>query len=261
MIWVELFGLPASGKSTCASALLGALRRRGFIVYGRDEGVRRCLRFRDGLILNAAKTFLPHVRDRINGTDYAMPELCDFASKHPDVVSEVFAAMSRRPLQPRDRRSGLGPAFRTFAEYELATSRLGPNEVIVHDEGIAHRCYTLFGYLDEPVPAAEIANYVRSAPTIDCAVWTDVSPETSEERIERRALGVPRPWLASLPVEDRVACLRRGRDCLSAIAQALSTKGIPLLHVNNELPRAKSEATIEEWVTSIEGKLRGHGLS
>lgn len=256
MIWIELLGLPASGKSTHAAILTAALRRRGFAAYGRSEGLAKCLRARDGVLLGAAKLLAPGVRKRLDNTDYAMPELCSFAARNPAAVAAVLDSLARRQLPDRDRRTWVVPTFRTLAEYQMAAERLATSDIMVHDEGLAHRCYTMFGYLNEPAPTVEIETYLRHTPRIDFAVWTDVTPEASNERIENRGLGGPRVWFADMPLAQRIACLTRGRECLATVARTIECAGVPLLRIDNNRPAGEAETAIESWVTSIEGQLR-----
>jgi hypothetical protein len=192
----------------------------------------------------------------MDDTDYAMPELCAFATRYPGVVAGVLESLDRRQLPQRDRRTWVVPAFRTFAEYQMAADHLAASDIIVHDEGLAHRCFTMFGYLDEPVPSGEIESYVRLAPRIDYAVWTDVSPEVSNSRIEQRGLGPPRLWFNGLSTPERVARLEHGRECLAAIAMELGNAGVPLLRIDNALPAEDGNRTIEAWISQIAPQLR-----
>lgn len=240
---IEFCGVPGSGKSTLCAALLQACGR-GSGILGRDEALTRCLLRRDdGQIKNTLKRFPGWVWRRFLDTPYAMDELRRFMADHMGLSGTVMQALAGRKLSSRDNDIVWGSFIRTFVEFELARRHLRDDETLVMDEGFAHRAFTLFGYVDEPLPVAELERYAAAIPLPDHVVFVDTSPTVCDERLSTRPA---RPFqypiqLADMSRDRRVVQLEHGAACLRRLVDALAVRGTRVLRVDSNEPAAADE--------------------
>jgi hypothetical protein len=237
---IELCGVPGAGKSTACAALVadaGSAAR----ALGREAAMLRCLRRRDdGLLKNTLKRLPGWVWKRIMDTAYAMDELRRFMADHIALSDHVMHTLHARALSPRDADIVWGAFMRTFVEYELARRFLRDDETLIMDEGFAHRAFTLFGYLDEALPEADLERYAALVPLPDRVILVDTPPPVCAERLAARPA---RPFqfpiqLADMTPERRVAQLEHGAACLRRVADALEARGAHVVRIDTSQPGA-----------------------
>ncbi|MBN1558073.1 MAG: hypothetical protein JW951_08000 [Lentisphaerae bacterium] len=233
---IEFCGIPGSGKSRVIAAWRRAQGGAPAGVLGRREAMLRCLRRRnDGRLKNAMKRLPPCVWERFMGTDYAAGALRRFLAGHTGLAALVTAAVAERDLSARDADIVLGACFCTFTEYALAAAYLRDTELLAADEGFAHRAFTLFGYVDEPVPDAAIRRYAELIPAPDALVWVRTPPDLCEARMAARPAEPFRYpiQLAALNPAARTARLARGAACLEVAVAVLEARGVDVRRVDN----------------------------
>ncbi len=194
---VELIGLPAAGKSTVAAELVEELVGQGrrpvtFPADARELAGRSAT----GRVLTAL-TFGMR-RESIRWLSYRLVSgmgTIRFVLAHSALVGRLVvrgrlrhegaAVGERRPLYWLLRHAGDRAMFR----------RLGrPDEVLIADEGFAHRVVQLFaGPSESPDPTA-VAGYLNEVDRADLYVRLRVDRETAEARLRTRGTWA---WLKS----------------------------------------------------------------
>lgn len=230
---LELMGLPGSGKSTVAEALLRDIRRLGGGWQSKDDAIRRCLRHRDdGLLRNLLKR-LPHVVwEPLAGSRHAMLELHAFASTHVPLWQLWLEVMNRQPMPEAWRQCVLYAFFMRCIERQLLDAHLRDDEGVVVEEGFALGVITMLGCLPPGTPCeSDVDRYVRHMPAPEAVIWIDADPDTCEARLRQRPV-MPLLWEHCSDAELR-AQLAYGRHCFELAARAFERRGIPVCRVPN----------------------------
>jgi thymidylate kinase len=251
---IEFCGLPGSGKTTLCGVFVGALNRVRAGTLGREAAVRVCLRRRDdGLLKNGLKRLPAFFWERFMASDYALPELQAFAGGHAGLLAHICRGLADRNVPVRRRQVILGACFRNFVELELAGTHLRPGETFVMDEGNSHRALTLYGYLDDPAPAAEIREFADLIPKPDVVFWTDAEPETCEHRMATRGKKpYTRPFeLDDLTRSERLRRLEQCRDCARTVTERLRTRGVEAIRIDANGEEREAAASMATWAARL----------
>jgi hypothetical protein len=230
---IEFTGLPGSGKSSLARALLGQARRSGPTLLENDEAVRRCVRRRDdGRLGNLLKRLPVPLWEPILGGSRALAELQAFAGEHVPLLDLLFEALDRDEVRSASRQCIIYAFFKRCAERRLMDAHLAPDEGVVVEEGFARGLLTMLGGL--PPGGADdlvIERYVQTMPAPFAVFWVDIDPEECAARLRRRP-ELPLVWAGSSDGE-LLAHLKFGRRCLESGARAMERAGIPVCRVSN----------------------------
>jgi hypothetical protein len=234
VIYVECFGLPASGKSFLSGILCDALRRAGKSVFSREEALSICRsRSEGGMASLLVRAWSREHRKQSLSYRPSIEALSTFAASNVQLLASVFSLVKGKGLDQDELRRGINNLFRSCVEFQMVHESFGTGDIVVFDEGLAHRCFTLFGYTEGSLAPEETAAYVRAMPKIDFSLWADVDPEASEDRIVGRGSPPPRHWFAGLSRQERVARLRNGRGILKSIAGFLAEGGEEITRIDN----------------------------
>jgi hypothetical protein len=184
---IELFGLPGSGKSFLADALLRRLKELGINALDRQTAVRLCLRRRyDGPLMAVLKK-LPHaVWGRLVHEHHCLPELLNFFARHPALAALYQQELSRSGASESTIRNLLGAFAASCVERQLFECHGAADELILADEGFCHRFFTLYGNLSIVCDRDEIKQYVELLPPIQGAIFVSTSIETCIKRMQKR---------------------------------------------------------------------------
>ncbi len=112
-----------------------------------------------------------------------------FAAKHPQLTWQLIRSQRQRPpaADVRERRVSHW-FFHHAGAYEFFRSYARPDEVIIFDEGFAHRVVQLFSSSVEVPDEERIVTYLDQIPRPDLLVVVQASRETCEQRIYSRGL-------------------------------------------------------------------------
>ncbi len=231
---IEFMGVPGSGKTTCASLLRTCLHKRGIPALDEQAALRLAVRRRDdGILKNMMKRFPPWLWERFLGPGYAMEELLEFMAAQAPLWATVMEAMSRRGMDAEEAKIMLRGLLKNSREYALLET-LTESPLYTVEEGFAHRAFTVFGYLDEPVPHDELKRYADLIPCCDLVVRVSLEPEICAQRLEtRRPIGLS-DRLQRLTADQRIALLSHGVACIEIAAQRLIERGSRVVAVQTE---------------------------
>lgn len=188
---VELIGPPGAGKTTLLPMVSAFFEELGLRAYPWVEAARPCAR--RTLAGATAVHLAPEVFHRpllwqIFDRHSALYRL-KFMAKYPQLTWYLARSQRQRPPAADARERQVSHWFFHHAgTYEFFKSHARPDEVIIFDEGFAHRVVQLFSSSVEVPEAQQIADYLDQVPQPDLLVAVRASRKTCEQRIRSRGV-------------------------------------------------------------------------
>jgi thymidylate kinase len=193
LVFVEFVGLVGAGKSTFVVALNQLMRESGFQVWSLDQAVRLCVgRSRVGQWIEAfggASRFAPSLL-RLWLLVTLRFYMFLFMIEHPRLCMLAGRSQLHRDIPLWHRWLILGLFFDVAAGYRFLRDRLGPEEVVILDEGLLHRAVNLYAWEPRQLDARAVTRYFRLLPAMDLAVVVQAPVELALERATRRGLPI-----------------------------------------------------------------------
>jgi RecA/RadA recombinase len=242
---VEFTGVPGSGKSTLSSHALARARERGLeVVEGRAI---RPVYLQAGPMAWFVRHLLPftsfdHRRRRFYDQIELPLLLPRFAARHPRGWRLLRAELERiRGETPEEHERIERWMEREIRHFVMARARSSRLDLILCDEGIAHRCITLFASSRPELERTRLRRFLRCWALPDVVVQVRASSERCLERTRSRY--VPKRVRGKGDAALRAflgACATVGDE----IAQEARRRGLPALEIDNE------HASVEEFLGS-----------
>lgn len=201
---LEFVGLPGAGKSTLHSKLIARLSELnipvidGQSVAGKSAGheTRKSSKFR---------------RFR-----HYVVALCIYYGTIWMAFRQLAA--SRRSLGEKVL------AFRwvivALGRYQMAASLAGDRALVVFDEGIMQRAFTLFQDIGGAGGSEAVRSYVRSAPLPDVVVRVRVNPKIALRRLSQRDRGLSARFAEASP-EQLLRIMKDGQQMFDTMLEEL----------------------------------------
>jgi thymidylate kinase len=234
---VEFTGAPGSGKSTLASHVLARAREQGIAVVECREILPVYLK--TGPMAWLVRALLPaarfdHRRLRLH-QQFDHPLLLPrFAARHPRGWKLFRDELERiRTETPEEHARIERWVERGIRQFVMARARSSRLDLVLCDEGIAHRSITLFVSSRPELELARLRSFLRRWALPDVVVHVRASLERCAERTRSR--GVPKRLEGKGDAELRAfvgACAAVSDE----IAREARRRGFPTLEIDNEHP-------------------------
>lgn len=230
---VELFGAPGSGKTTLLPAVLESARHSQYRAYPVLEAARVVAgRTRPGRIVALMMPEYLH-KAALWWIYYVLSawSAARFALKRPKLVWYVGRSQRRRPPgAERRKRRVIYWFYRFTGSYGFFKRHLEQDEVVVFDEGFAHRAVQLFASSVEVPDDDQIAAYAGLLPKPDLLVYVDVPAVVCLERVRSRGV-----WarLADKDDADISRFVHNAHRAVGLMADQARRRGWPLVEVEN----------------------------
>jgi len=245
---VEFLGVPGSGKTTLAAALVAARAD----AHSLEDSVRIAIaRTGSDRVTRLAARLTRRSSGRLFSAAYArssdrLSALVRFATLHPEALQSVLAAQSARADRDRDPDVVLGWVINLMARYQLATEP-GISGWLVIDEGFAQRALALFaaGWSTDDEP--ELLAYLESVPRPDVLVLVDLPAEVAVGRLGGRG------WSERLTQADD----RTRRGFLDAAGVVAARVADVAAGAGGVVTRGSGEAPVPDSVDLIAATLSG----
>ena len=189
---IEFMGTSGSGKSTLIPCLLRILRDDGLTAMPATEAIPHYMRkTRFGRLICALTP--PSLQESVMRAFFDFPlsrfYVVKFAASRPQLASYVVNSQLRRHIPWRHKWLILRLFFEMASWYQFL-QRQPSTEIVVFDEGFAHRVTHLFVSEVERPDNGRILAYLKLLPQSDLVIWVQAPVDTCLNRIHARGLQV-----------------------------------------------------------------------
>lgn len=231
---VEMLGAPGAGKTTMVAAVEEGCRAGGWTPF-TIERAARCFAART-VLGRLANRVLPHRFER--RAQWAVYRLASgwhtlrFAVEHHGLSRYLLASQRGRPAAGDAKgRRVVYWYLRMMGSYGFLRSQAAVNEVVVIDEGFAHRAVQLHASAVESPTAAQIAGYVAVLPRPALVVHVRASSATCWRRVQARGAWVRLSHRSPAEVGRFV---EHAHETVTLLRAELDRQGWPVLEVDND---------------------------
>lgn len=246
---VEFLGIPGSGKTTLATAVVTRLQDSGKPAFTLKEAVSKAMRegvgdrLVDPVMARLPKRLLARYSESgFIRSNAMLVSLMEFMTARPGAVAAFLEGQARRA----DYEVGTDLVIRWFlqlvARYQLATSVLGEGDVLILDEGFAQRAVTGFAHRFSAEDHPDIDRYLAAVPQPDLLVHLDVPVEVAIGRVTEDGQVDPTKRLWGSDV-DPVGFLEDARGCVLRVVDVSRSAGWNVLEFDG---RTGSSAGLDQ---------------
>jgi hypothetical protein len=194
MMFVEFTGMVGAGKSTLVPVLKEFLRDNNFEALSLGEAI--IYHLERSLLGRLVYGIAPAAwRTRILYKIYSLgiDTFCrlQIAFENPRLVWQVCESQFHREIPLWHRQLILSLFFKILGGYQFLRHRLGPNQVVILEEGLIHRAINLYAWEPKQVDPDLVMTYFCLLPDLDLVVLVRAPFEICLERAEARGLPLP----------------------------------------------------------------------
>ena len=236
MMVVEFLGSPGAGKTTLVPAVTEELREQRWEPWTVIDAARPfAARSLPG---RASARFVPaSLRDawlwRVFAVLSALHGIAFFL-RNPNLARQAFWRQRFRPAAADVRRRRVGGwFFRMAGRYAFLSAHALPGEVLILDEGFAHRVVQLFASTVELPSRRVLADYVSRIPRPEVVVHVRTPAVVCEERIHARGV-----WDRLQNTAELEAFVRNAHETVEMTASQIKHEGWAVIEVDNGGPDA-----------------------
>ena len=236
MRWIELAGIPGSGKTTLYKQLAERLRPEGALftvddLYARLAPAPESLR---QTVKNKLKPLSQDEVDRKAKTRYLQHNLeskllLDYQMAHINQLHFLIHAVYQQPAE--DREKIMRWILRVFTYHQTAQSTFTESESFLIDEGFVQRLITLYVTPANTPAPEQIENYSEQLPKISTLFILETDLETAFQRITRRGLPLR---LKDQPEESVREFLQNAQTSLTGLTALLEKSGVPVIKLPSD---------------------------
>jgi thymidylate kinase len=263
MKYIELLGLPGSGKTTLAQNAVTILQAQQSKALTRLDIKQATMR---ALIRDKSGVFW----SLMNGLAYVSAyHTCNlvwdktqclfvrrFMQEHPRLACQLIECVECLELPPwlsSEVFSGeklMRWNFDLMSFYQASCDLLDQDTILLQEEGFGQHAYYLLAFRKGGFDNRAFETYIHLIPKPDLLIVLLTSPEQCEERMNARAKGIASDILRTLPISQRMALLDHRLNTYTRMADAFETHNVPVMRVENT-NHAATQALIVERLRSV----------
>lgn len=177
---VELAGLPGSGKTWQRNRLLSVLA-------AADQPAQVARRLRD--LASGAGPPAPESAHHVTRS----PSLwLGSWLRYPRVLVAALPAVARSPRSWSQKTFALRLLGLTLDDYRFLEENGDGDRVVLFDEGLVQRAFTMFVDRDGAPRATDVDRYLEAMPRPDVVIFLAADPQRCLARLQARPAGLPR---------------------------------------------------------------------
>ena len=264
MQYIELLGLPGSGKTTLAKDIVKILRAKRRDVFTRwdakDAVMRKMIRKQSGWpwrFISCGAYFAAYPILHLLWGRYRYLFALRFIGNYPQLVQQVIEAAVRSAPPESDREQAhqvvsperlLSWFFDVACVYQAAQEFLATDDVLLIEEGLCQQAFYLLCTFRKPdVDDRKLKRYLQLIPKPDVLIAVFVDPQECEERMQSRSKGIAN-MLRTLPVAERIAVLEQRQKTYRKIADDFETQKIEVIRLDKTNHTANQKQLAEKLI-------------
>ncbi len=243
---VEFVGAPGTGKTTLASAAIQFLREQGSRVLAVEDLVSVCAaRTQWGRIMTAV---VPHPwQGSVLWRVYSWTRVyyrTQFAFKNYAFWQYIADLHRNRSIHEQDRRRIRRYLDGMMSLYQFYKVHMQPDEILIFDEGFAHRVTHFVSDVEEPNPSV-VMRYVELMPPSDLVILVRAPVETCVDRV----------WSRGLRGRLRDKSKREVNLFIANSAQAVDIAAHYIEHMGRNVLQVENNGSLDTCVASLTDQL------
>lgn len=235
-MWIEFLGGVGSGKSSLATAFKERFNTAQLTVSTPQQALEL-------LLARSLPKVLLHGRPG-QAVKRAFLAGCQarFAFRHSKLVWQARKASRKlRHLPGWHRKLVFSLFFEVAGWYEALADSVPPEDLVVVDEGLAHRSVNLFAWQTRDLDIKAIQEYVEHLPEISLIVLVSAPVQVSLDRAHRR--GLPLRLRGKDPQTVR-RFVENSHTVAALVGQLLTAKGSAVIKIENNAGLEQSVAAL-----------------
>ncbi|MHA1231706.1 MAG: hypothetical protein ACTSPQ_13750 [Candidatus Helarchaeota archaeon] len=239
MKYIELTGIPGSGKSTILRLIEKYFRKKGYKVYNKDNIIQcsdaylfknRYFKNLFSLLPNKFKD--PILIKLIDHTFIRHKYELKFLLNNIQIFDYIINLNNNRPISENHINLVIKWFISTAGRYEIwKVNNNNNNSILVLDEGFVHKIVSLFVSIEEEtINFQEIEKYLNMIPKIDLLIKIEANEHLCMNRIITRKLPVR---LEGKSENEIIEFLSRAKIAIDYGTNFLVKNGIKLITLNN----------------------------
>jgi len=244
-MWIEFLGGVGSGKSSLATALKEHLKTSEFPVSSPQEA----------LDIHLAQNLPGGMLSRQAGPAIRRALLVGWQSrftlKHPKLVRQAWnASQELRNLPGWHRRIIFSLFFEVAGWYEGLSNKASSKDLVVVDEGLAHRSINLFAWQTGDLNTKRIQAYIEKLPEIPLTILVGAPMQICLERAYNRGLPVR---LRGKDPETIRRFIENSHTIAAQVGKILASNGRLVIKIDNSSALEQSIATLSRQMIETVG--------
>lgn len=240
-MWIEFLGGVGSGKSSLATAFRERFNTAELPVISPQQI----------LDIRLAQAFpranLPEHSQKMARRALLTGYQTRFSLKHPKLVWQAWNASQKLRNLPGWHRKIIFNLFWEVAGwYEAVSYKVPSQNMIVVDEGLAHRSINLFAWQNGDLDIGEIQAYIEKLPKVPLTILISAPVQDCLERAYHR--GLPLRLRGKDPQTVR-RFVENSHTVASVAASVLTSKGRFVIKIDNSSGLEQSIATLGRQIT------------
>jgi thymidylate kinase len=245
---VEFIGTPGAGKTSLIPVLESFFAQRNQIARTVVEASRPVV---SQTIIGKSITKLSPISLRdplLWQAFYLMSYLSrgKFSKEHPALVSHVRTTQGVRDIPEEERDHNLYWWFHLSGYYQFLAPRLKSNEILLLDEGFAHRVVQLNASDHEDLNQEDLSLYLDLIPKPEILIYVDVPAEECERRVYERGLW---PRFAHKSRQQVSNFISNSHFVVSKTVEMLKSRDWDIIEIDNSAESISPVA--QEWDKKI----------
>lgn len=248
MKYIELLGLPGSGKTTLAKDAIAILRAQRKNVFSKMEArkaaVQTIIRENPGILWHLVRVSthcLGYRMWNLLWEKYRYGIALSFVREHPHLVKQLVEyanSLESPPWLPHEAMSSeslLQWIFEAATLYQASHEFLHDDDVLVQEEGFCQQAYYLiFAFRKSHFDAHILEQYLQLIPKPHLIVLVSTDPEQCEQRMQQRSKGVSSDILRLMSVSERIELLAQRLHIYEKIANYLEAQQVDVIRLDNK---------------------------
>ncbi|ORC32638.1 hypothetical protein B4O97_15885 [Marispirochaeta aestuarii] len=259
MKFIDIIGLPGSGKSTIMKDILLHRMLRRSPIYSPNRALLLGMkRVNVDSKYHFLVKYFPRLlfENRIGvifcKSNYFSHYLIRYLSIYGKSLSTYFELPEYEKISEKERKMALKYFLLGASRYSFLNESIGDDAIVLFDESLSQRSLSFFNQSHIEIPDNSIVNYLRKIPKPSMVVFVKTPPDECMRRMQKRNQGIPER-IKQCSMLELLERLQQMEGQLESISQFYKKNGVKVLVLENDHSHKKLEMykKIVESIISI----------